>query len=317
MPVKLMIDCDPGIGDALAIAAALFDPDIDLLALTAVAGCVPGGGATRNIQAVVENLDPPKWPRIGSTEGSPAWSHTEVGSMEIDLADLNGASGLGDWEFRVADLHHRHESAKLMIDIARQEPNEVVLLTLGPLTNLHVACERFPDFLNLLKGVVCLGGAVSCGGDVTAAAEFNIHADAEAARAVLTTPATKTLIPLDISRRLVLTFEQYDRFRASTTEQLAEFLERLLPFAFRAHHQFLGLEGVALNELVALAAVMHPRLFECTPMAIDVETSGELTRGTTVFDKRGIPHWQTNIDVATDVDTQGILDYFARVLRKK
>jgi inosine-uridine nucleoside N-ribohydrolase len=88
-----------------------------------------------------------------------------------------------------------------------------------------------------------------------------------------------------------------------------------LPYAFRAHHQYLGLEGVALNELVALASISQPRLFESEAMAVDVETSGEPTRGMTVFDRRGIPNWQTNIDVITDVDAQGVLDYFARVFR--
>src|SRR5690606_38243731 len=107
-------------------------------------------------------------------EGKTSTFGTDVGAEPVTLADLNGPSGLGDWEFRVADLHHRHESAKLMVDIARSEPNEVTLLTLGPLTNLELACERAPDFLQMLKGIVVFGGAVSCGGDVTAAAEFNI-----------------------------------------------------------------------------------------------------------------------------------------------
>ena len=79
-----------------------------------------------------------------------------------------------------------------MIDIARSEPNEVTLLTLGPLTNLELALERAPDFLQSLKGIVVFGGAVACGGDVTAAAEFNMYANPEAARTVLSSPATKT-----------------------------------------------------------------------------------------------------------------------------
>lgn len=316
MAQKVIIDTDPGIGDAVALAIALLDPDIDVVGVTATAGCVSGAAATRNVQAIIEHLDPAKWPRMGSSEGQVAATFgTDKGADSISLTDLNGPSGLGDWEFRVADLHHRHESAKLMVDIARTSPNEVTLLTLGPLTNLELACERAPDFLQMLKDVVVFGGSVAWGGDVTAAAEFNMFANPEAARFVLTYPATKTLVPLDISQRVVLTFEHFDRANPGDGSLTGQLLEQLLPFAFRAHHQFLGLEGVALNELVALASLSQPRLFESEAMAVDVETSGELTQGMTVFDRRGIPNWQTNIDVLSDVDAQGVLDYFTRVLR--
>ena len=315
MAHKVIIDTDPGIGDAIALAIALLDPEIDVLGVTATGGCVSGAAATRNVQAVIEHLDPSKWPRIGASEGKVASAGTEVGAESISLTDLNGTSGLGDWEFRVADLHHRHESAKLMIDIARSEPNEVTLLTLGPLTNLELALERAPDFLQSLKEIVVFGGSVRRGGDVTAAAEFNMYANPEAARTVLCSPATKTLVPLDICQKVVLTFEQFDRVKPAEDSPTGQLLERLLPFAFRAHHQFLGLEGVALNELVALAAISQPRLFNSHAMAVDVETAGELTRGMTVFDRRGIPNWQTNIDVLTEVDAQGVLDYFSRILR--
>lgn len=315
MAHKIIIDTDPGIGDAIALAIALLDPDLDVVGVTATAGCVTGAAASRNVQAIIEHLDPPKWPRIGCSEGKVASFGTDVGAESITLADLNGKSGLGNWEFRVADLHHRHESAKLMVDIARSEPNEVTLLTLGPLTNLELACERAPDFLQMLKGIVVFGGSVSCGGDVTAAAEFNMHANPEAARLVLRSPATKTLVPLDICQNVVLTFEQYDRVKPAEETSTRQLLEQLLPYAFRAHHQYLGLEGVSLRELVAVASISQPRLFERHAMAVDVETGGELTRGMTVFDRRGIPLWQTNIDVLTAVDGQGVLDYFARVLR--
>jgi inosine-uridine nucleoside N-ribohydrolase len=164
--------------------------------------------------------------------------------------------------------------------------------------------------------MVCLGGSIEPGGDVTAAAEFNIYANPQAARSVLRSPATKTLVPLDISRRPVLTFEQYDSLRPAETSRMGRFLKALLPFAFRAFHEHLGVEGVPLQEVTALAAVSHPDLFDRRLMAFDVETDGTLTRGMTVFDRRGIPRWQTNIDVLREVDPQGVLDYFCRVLRR-
>ncbi len=129
------------------------------------------------------------------------------------------------------------------------------------------ACERAPDFLSLLKGLVCLGGSIEVGGDVTAAAEFNIYSDPIAARTVLRSPATKTLIPLDVSRKAILTFEQYDSLKTSESTRLGRFLKDLLPFAFRAHHELLGVEGVPLHEVAALAAISRPELFDRRLMA--------------------------------------------------
>jgi inosine-uridine nucleoside N-ribohydrolase len=316
VPQKLIIDADPGIGDALAITAALFDPNIDLVGITATAGCVSARNATRNVQAIVEMLDPPKWPRLGGLDSDISQTLPPQSDAPVGTPALNGPAGLGDVQFEIAALHHQRESVRLLMEMVRAEPNEITLLTLGPLTNVELACERAPDFLSRLKGLVCLGGAIEFGGDVTAAAEFNVYANPEAARFVLRSPATKTLVPLDVSRRPVLTFEQFDSLRPAESSRLGRFLKALLPFAFRAFHEHLGVEGVPLQEVSALAAVSHPELFGHRLMALDVETDGTLTRGMTVFDRRGIPRWQTNIDVMREVDAPGVLDYFCRVLQQ-
>lgn len=315
MAQKLIIDADPGIGDAVAVVLAILDPEIDLLALTATGGVVSGEDATRNLQALVETLDPPKLPRVGGSSAGRTRVDQDFAATSVSYEELNGPRGMGDWQFRVADLHNRHESGKLIADIVRTHPNEVTILTLGPLTNVELACERMPDLLSRIKGLVCLGGSVEAGGDVTAVAEFNVYADPEAARTILRSPATKTLVPLDVSTRVVLTFEQFDRLPSDEESAVGRLLNDLLPFALRAHHQHLGVEGFRLHEVAALAAVAQPDLFETRPMAIDVETVGELTRGMTVFDRRGTRHWQTNIDVIRHVDSRGVLDYMGRVLR--
>jgi inosine-uridine nucleoside N-ribohydrolase len=165
-----------------------------------------------------------------------------------------------------------------------------------------------------LKGLVCLAGAVSVPGDVTPTAEFNVHADPDAARVVLRFPATKTLVPLDVSQRAVLTFEQFDRLGLSDDTASGRLLQKLMPFALRAHHQYLGIEGMRLADVTALAAVARPHQFHRTTMSVDVEVDGELTRGMTVFDRRANPTWRTNIDVLGDMDPQNILDYLASML---
>jgi inosine-uridine nucleoside N-ribohydrolase len=92
--------------------------------------------------------------------------------------------------------------------------------------------------------------------------------------------------------------------------------EQMLPYLFRASHEVFGVEGLILHEVVALAAAVKPALFGRTAMAMNVETTGELTRGMTVFDRRGQRQWQANIDVLRSVEAQGVLDYVLRVLQK-
>jgi inosine-uridine nucleoside N-ribohydrolase len=321
MPQKLIIDADPGIGDALAIAAALLDPDLDLIALTAVGGCVTPELAWRNLQSVVEALDPPKWPRIGVSDSGQRLQEAEVEHADSPVwmqrqRSLNGPDGLGDWKPSVADLHHPKDAAKLMTELARQHPQEIVLLTLGPLTNLAIACDRDAEFLGRLRGVVCLAGAVTAPGNITPAAEFNVLHHPEAARLVLRFPATKTLVPLDVSHRTMLTFEQFHRLNLTDETRCGHLLRQLIPFALRAHHQHLGVEGIWLPELTALASITRPKLFQRTTMAVDVETDGQLTRGMTVFDRRAKPSWRGNIDVLHDVEMQGVLDYLSAIVAR-
>ena len=313
---KIIVDADPGIGDAVAIALSLFDPQLDVIAVTATAGRVSGSAATRNTQAVIDECDPAKWPRVGGSDNHAPAAMIDYRATAVSSSLLNGKNGLGDCELRVAEMHNLREASRLMIDLVRAAPDEITILTLGPLTNVDLACDLDPEFLGRLNGLFCLGGTVDGGGDVTAAAEFNIFADPEAARNVLRSPAPKTLIPLDVAREPVLTFDLYDRLFDPARGPLAEFLSQLLPFALRAHHQHLGLEGVPLAEVAALFAITTSQRCSVERMAIDVETAGELTRGMTVFDRRGTPQWQTNIDVVRAIDPQSVLDYFGSIVRR-
>jgi inosine-uridine nucleoside N-ribohydrolase len=321
----LIIDADPGIGDAFAIALAACDPGIDLIAVTATSGCVAGAVATQNILAIIESVDPDKWPRLGGSSSPrptfpvPEFSGFAFSGFKVpaffDPLRLSGKHGLGANELPFAQLHNQRDSAKLLVDLVRQHPHEVCVLTLGPLSNVALASELAPDFLDLIHSLVCLGGSVGVGGDATAAAEFNLFADPGSARSVLCSMTQKTLVPLDVSRQATLTFDQFDRLNEFRPDTLRWFFDELLPFSLRAHREELGLEGLPLDAVTALAAIAEPRHFSTEPMSIDVEQDGELTRGASVFDRRGIPRWQQNIDVLTAVDAQGVLDYLTRVLK--
>ncbi|MHB1035772.1 MAG: nucleoside hydrolase [Pirellulales bacterium] len=300
MVKKVILDVDPGISDAVAVCLALFDPTVEVVAVTAVAGNVEPDQATRNVQAIIEQVDPPRWPRIGAA------SLPDQG-LPVDRRHIFGADGLGNTDFHVAELHNRHLSEKVIADQLRAAPEEITLVALGPLTNIARVFQRDPALCSLVGDLVIQGGTIAGPGNVTPAAEFNVFCDPMAAQEVFRSPSTKTLIPLDVTSQVVMTFDCFDRLPAETTK-VGRFLRRILPFAFRSHRQELGVEAIYLDEVVALLAATHRELFTMEDMAGDVETMGELTTGATVFDRRRVPVWRRNIEVATKLDTRAAME---------
>lgn len=308
MPRKVIIDTDPGIDDAVAIALALFDPNLDVLALTATAGNIPGELATRNIQVIVEQLDPPKWPRLACP------ATRETGWVPKRAENMHGSDGLGDADFTVAELRHLHPADKTIVDLVREYPHAVTLITLGPLTNVARAFERDPELPALVERVVSMGGSVRSGGNVTPAAEFNIWCDPESACEVFRANVPRTLIPLDVTRQVVFTLNHLDQLPDATT-RVGRFVRRILPFSFGSHRRHRGMEGIYLHDAVAVGVVSHPTLVRCRPLALDVETRGELTRGMTVCDLR--PHTSTrpNVEAAVEVAVDKVLNYVVQTLQ--
>src|SRR5262245_44082487 len=138
MPRKVIIDCDPGIDDAVALALALFDPRLEVVAVTAVAGNVPAARATQNVQAIVERLDPPRYPRLGVAAPPDDVSYA-------DGRHLHGPDGLGGAGLAVSQLARQHPAEKLIADECRTAPGDVTIVCLGPRTHVARALTRDPD----------------------------------------------------------------------------------------------------------------------------------------------------------------------------
>ena len=226
---------------------------------------------------------------------------------------MHGEDGLGNTGIALSRLHHQHLSEKVICDAVRAAPHRVTLICLGPLTNVARACQRDPELPSLIDRVVITGGTINGIGNVTAAAEFNMYFDANSARTVFQRPMTKTLIPLDVTRRLKFPLDFLDQIPAEST-RVGAFLARILPFYYRVYHQQLGQESIFLHDVITLAAVLEPDLFEFKEMAGDVETRGDLTLGATIFDRRHNIRWRPNMDVAVDVDTDQVFDVILKSL---
>ena len=306
MARKVIIDCDPGIDDAVALCIALFEPKIEVVALTAVAGNVSADQASRNVHAIVEQLDPPRLPRLGVA------SPPECGT-NADARHIHGEDGLGNSGFEVSELHHQHPSEKMICDEVRAAANDVTLVCLGPLTNVAHAFRRDPELPASVDRLIIMGGSVSGIGNATPSAEFNIYCDPQSAREVFQSPTTKTLIPLDVTRQVNFNLDFLDSLPRDTT-RAGSLLRRIVPHLFRTYHQRLGQESIHLHDAVVITALVHSELFVTEEMAGDVETSGNLTTGSTIFDRRSNQQWRNNMEVATEVDAAAVRDSIMRGL---
>ncbi len=308
MTRKVIIDCDPGIDDAVALALALFDPRLEVVAITACAGTVDAEQATQNVRALVERLDPPRMPRIGAA------NDPELGAAVANGTLLHGDDGLGNSHWMPVSRQHSMPSDKLIADRLRTDPGKVTVLCIGPLTGFARALGRDPALVPMVDRVIISGGSVSGIGDVTATAEFNMHFDPHSAQAVLHSATTKSLIPLEIANELSFGWELVEALPPRYTK-VGAVLNEIVPHYFRAARQHLGREAVSFQGVMPILMLVEPMLFQWEEMAGDVETTGELTRGTTVFDRRSPRQWRTNMEVATSIDVDAARDAFYNSLK--
>jgi inosine-uridine nucleoside N-ribohydrolase len=304
MARKIILVADPGIDATFAVALALHDPELDVMALVATAGNVGAEQATRNVHILVEQFDPPRWPRIGAA--LPV-------EYDRDATDLHGPDGLGGVSMPCAQLHHPHAGDKLIADSVRQNPSEVTIVLMGPATVLARAFDRDPELAHLLDRIVFVGGAWHDPGDATAVAEFHFWCDPLSARQVLHCGAPVTLIPLDVTRKLI--FSPAD-LRALPNEdtRTGQLLRRVVPHALAPTAGRYGIEGVYLDAVIAIVVLARPGAVSTRPMVADVETRGELTRGMSVFDARWAPDGRPNIDLAVGIDLTAARQYIHKAM---
>lgn len=296
MARKVIIDGDPGIDVAMGLSLALFAPEIEVLAVTAVGGKVEAEQSTLNVQLVIEQLDAPRLPRVGAARA--------VGpSLSGNAQALHGQDGLGNSGFTTSKLHHQHPSDKVIADTVHSAPHNVTLICLGPLTNVAAAFQRDPDLPSLVDQVVIAGGTICAPGNVTATAEFNVYCDVAAARAVLHAPVRTTIVPLDATRAVKFELDLIEALPSPAT-RVGRFLRAIVPYLFRVYHERLGLEHIYLDALVAVAAILYPELAHIERWPCDVETAGELTYGQMVFDRRPNASQQATVEVIESVDAE-------------
>src|SRR3954451_21624689 len=272
MATRIILDCDPGIDDALAIAFAHGHPGIDLVGITTVAGNVGLTKTTANALAVCEFTGAAATPVTAGCAGA-------LLRPALDARQVHGDSGLGGAVLPPAAASARDGHAiEYLIETVRAAPGEITLVATGPLTNIALAVQREPRLADWVRQFVIMGGSAGRG-NVTPAAEYNIWADPEAAAAVFRAGWIVTMLGLDVTLRTGASEAVLRRMG-----ELGPLGTRLLLPALEQYRSVREPGGPPVHDVCAVAWVAEPDLFGVIPARVQVELAGQFTAGMTVTD---------------------------------
>lgn len=291
---KIILDCDPGHDDAMAILLAARCPAIDLLAITTVAGNQTLEKTTLNARRVCSVAGITDVPIAAGCE-------KPMVRPQIVAEDIHGESGLDGPRFGepTVPLDPRH-GVDLIIELLLDSAGDITLVPVGPLTNVAMAMRREPRIVPKVRYIALMGGAVGLG-NRTPAAEFNILADAEAARVVWESGVPITMCGLDLTHQALATEAVLDRVRALGTP-VAEMSVELLKFFGASYKKRQGFDAPPVHDPTAVAWVVDPSIVLTQPMYVTVETKAEFSYGRTVCDVHGVLGRPANTEVGVKLD---------------
>ncbi|HNP70692.1 MAG TPA: nucleoside hydrolase [Kouleothrix sp.] len=297
MPLRVVLDTDPGIDDSLAILLALASPEIDLAGVCVTGGNCPLEDGVRNalnVLAVAGRPDMPVHAGIGHPLIRPPFTAPET----------HGDTGLGYARLPASPAAPASEHAvDTIIREIMARPGEVTLVAVAPLTNVAVALRKEPRIVQNVREVIIMGAALRADGNTTSLAEFNFYVDPHAAHIVLESGMPITLLPWDITKDVLLTQADVDRLLALPSP-VTRFIADATRFYIEFHEACFGFSGCSINDPVALALAFMPGLARTQAMHVAVEYSSELTAGKSVIsyvgDHQREPdaHDQLGFDVA-------------------
>jgi pyrimidine-specific ribonucleoside hydrolase len=305
--LPLVLDCDPGHDDALALVVALARPELELLAVTTVAGNAGLRETTLNAQRVLALVGREDIPVAAGAAGPLV--------HPLDVADdVHGESGLDGADLPEPTVPVRPDGAiELLRRVLSRAPEPVHLAAVGPLTNIALFVRTHPELVERIASIRIMGGAIT-EGNMTASAEFNIWQDPQAARIVLECGRPITLMTLDVTHQALFNEADVVRLEALGTRP-ARVFAGLLRFFTRFHRERYGWDGCPIHDAVAVAHLALPDLVSCAPFRVDVETASELTRGRTVVDLYHQTGRPPNADVGRTIDRERFIDVLIEAVR--
>lgn len=306
---KIILDCDPGHDDAIALLLAHGNPNIELLAVTTVVGNQTLDKVTRNALSVA---------RIANITNVPfAAGAVRPLVRNVEIApDIHGDSGLDGPVLPepTIQLDKRHAIDLIIETIMSHPPKTVTLVPTGGLTNIAMAVRKEPKIVERVKEVVLMGGGYHVG-NWSAVAEFNIKIDPEAAHIVFNEKWPVTMVGLDLTHQALATPDVIEKIKAIKTKP-AKFVLEMLEFFGKMYKQAQGFTYPPVHDPCAVAYVINPKLIKTKRVPVDIELTGTLTLGMTVADFRFPPDDNCHTQVATELDHTGFWDLIVDSLKR-
>jgi purine nucleosidase len=334
--IPILVDCDTGIDDSLALLYAAASPECELVAVTCTAGNVDAYQVAENTRALLE--------MVGRRDVEVAIGRvTPLARALITTPETHGPRGIGYAELSPATMPlSARYSPDLIAEEARRRPGQLTLVTLAPLTNVALAVLREPDLPRLLRRLVIMGGSYRSAGNTAPTTEWNVNVDPESAKIVFEAfgptqvelgisaagpddspaPARPTALGLDVTERAKILPEHIAALAAragcapdgtrpdGTANPIVRYLADALRFYMEFHSRYDGFFGAFIHDPLALAAALDPTLVRTEPLTVDVELGGRLTTGETVTDWRHVWGRPPNVDVAVEADSARFMARF-------
>ena len=274
-PIRIILDTDPGTDDAMAILLALRSPELKIEAITPVAGNVPLEHTLPNALALLE--------LSGRTDiPVAAGASVPLTRTLVTAAYVHGENGLGGAQLPPPKTKPVAETASEIVRrIVRQNPGQITIVAVGPLTNVATALRADPQIASMVKAIAIMGGSLS-GGNVTPAAEFNFYVDPEAARIVFDSGIPLTMVGLDVTRKALFRDEHLKALQAVNTPVCrfaADMMKRTLD---RFHEESQTNRAIAMHDPLTVANLIDPGILTLRDYDVEIETEGELTAGESV-----------------------------------
>jgi purine nucleosidase len=309
---KVIIDTDPGIDDALAILMAVASPEIQVEALTIAEGnCSVMQGAI-NALSILELVGANHIPVICGLE---AWS--PLAKHKLSGSSVHGEKGLGQAHLPTPYARHSHQTAaEALIEIIMKNPHEITIVAIAPLTNLAAAIRQEPRITELVKEVFVMGGAFKTyGNNENRTAECNIYNNPYAAKVVFDSGMPITLVPLDVTRKALLTEDDVKNLRSTySNSPIVDFFNRATQSYFKIHPWHKEAKSCVLHDPLTLSLAIQPSIVHTERLPVDVEVSDEYTLGRTIGDFSEAPEKAPNLNVALGVDSSKFINLFVERL---
>ena len=292
---KIILDCDPGHDDTIAILLAAKEETIELLGITVIAGNQSLNDTRDNTLYICQTLDIHTPVYVGCDK--------PMVREQVLTTDVHGIAGFRELSRGTqGKCNKKKDAVTFMIDTLLASSGDITVVTMGPMTNLATAIKREPKLVRKIKQIVLMGG--SCGsGNITPVAEFNIFADAEAAQICFESGVPITMIGLDVTRQVLCDNRVIERMQKLHTKE-SKFFVQIMEHACKIQKEIFGIEEMCLHDPVTIAYLIDNTILKLQPMCVKIEIDDETLYGKTSCEMLACQDGTYNAEVAVDIDVE-------------